>query len=352
MMSMYQASSILAGLLILGGCTGKDPEKNADDSTAGSDDTGAGGGNNEVWAPLGTGHGWFVDGASDNSVFHLEIEQTRPPKTGEAYYGWISKGGSEPISVGEIVVSGESVIFEADIGINAVTAGYDSFEAWATDNGGSTQEGTLLWKGQVDPIIYASMQNLLIASTQTPDGDGSLRSTENYLEQINDHLQDTLATAANNLTALKAEGESLVNAINGTEEDIDENGSISTYNFQFSLNGSGGYIDLILADITVVSDQVEPTNEIKEFGNYAYDCTQLIEEKADDAAFYAELGAASAAASSALSQLEKSLEAVGYALNGQDGDDEGEDIDLITEGTLECAILYVSEMMRMDVAVP
>lgn len=348
--SAWWLQVVLLGSLV--GCQGGGESKTETDDSVPTDDTGTGGGNEDLWAATGVGHAWFVDGVADNSIFHLEMEQTRSPKEGEAYYGWVSKNGADPLPVGEIVISGESVVFEYDLEVNAVLAGYDTFEAWATSNGGSAPEGTQLWKGQVDPTIYASMQNLLVASPNTPDGEGSLRSLESYIENVNQQLTDTMTRTPDDLTVLVDEAEAVVNAVYGTMDDVDGDGTPSTYPFQFSIIGSGGYIELILTDISTVSAQVEPTNEIKDFGNYAYDCTELIENKTDRAASYADTATVAGAASSALSQLEKTSEQLGYALNGEDGDDEGEDIDPITEGALECAIFYVSEMMRMDVSVP
>ena len=337
---------LLAGLAACTGGAGTGENKN-DDSSA-QDDTGGGGGSGDNWGPSGTGYGWFVDGAEDNSVFHLEMAATRAPRDGEAYYGWVTKAGEEPKPVGEIVVTGEDLIFEAELGFNAVLEGYDSFEAWATDNGGTAAEGTRLWSGQVDPEIYSSIQNLLVASTTTPDGQGSLRSLEGYIERMQNSINDTVA-ATDDLSALHNEAERVVNAIEGTEHDVVGDGSVEMYDWQFSVLGNAGYISLILADISTVSAQVPPTDEIKEFGNHAYDCTELIETKVEAASRNAGTATAAGAPTTAETQLAKAVESLGFALNGEDGEDEGEDIDPITEGTLECAIFYVSEMMRMPV---
>ena len=129
-------------LIVLVACsgTGSKSESGGGDSSIATDDTGGGGGSGDKWLPAGTGFGWFVDGTTDNSVFHLEMAQTRPPKDGEAYYGWISKSGQDPIALGEIPVTGEDLIFEADLGADAVLGGYDTFEAYATDNGGASAD--------------------------------------------------------------------------------------------------------------------------------------------------------------------------------------------------------------------
>jgi len=157
---------------------------------------------------------------------------------------------------------------------------------------------------------------------------------------------------SDDLAQLHGVAEKTSNALLGESEDLDGNGQADSWPWQFGIGGSGGYLDLIYADLSTVSAQVDAGDPIKDFTNYAYDCTQLIQENTDQAARYAATATASAAAGSASSQLQSSVEYLGYALNGKDGDDEGEDIDRITEGTLECAIYYVSEMTRMPVKTP
>jgi hypothetical protein len=341
----------IIALLGLVACSGDgDGTGEGKDSNTVTDDTGGGGGGGNTWAVSGEGYAWFVDGTEGNSVLHLELAQTRAPKDGEAYYGWVSKGGQDPIPTGEIQVSGEELIFEGELGINAVAEGYDTFDAWATTNGGTAQEGTHLWTGQVDPVIYGVVQNLLVASPNTPDGLGSLRSLEAYIDQIRTEIQAN--ASGTDIDALQILSEKVSNGINGAEEDENDNGQIDKFGFQFGILNTGGYIDLILSDINDASHEVDPTDPIKEFGNNAYDCTQLIEDKAKAAASDSGTASVTGAAESAVTQLLSADENLGYARDGQDGDDEGTDIDPLTEGTLSCSIFYISEMMRMRVLTP
>ena len=164
-------------LMLLVACNGGDGGKSESANDSGNTtDTGGGGGSVDNWLPAGTGYAWFVDGTTDNSVLHLEMVQVRAPRDGEAYYGWVSKAGADPLPVGEIAVSGEELVFEGEMGTDAVLEGYDTFEAYATDNGGTSPDGTLLWAGAVDPTIFGVVRELLVESSATPDGLGSLRS--------------------------------------------------------------------------------------------------------------------------------------------------------------------------------
>lgn len=335
-------------LIALLACNGSGEGKSESDDTGVTEtDTGGGGGSGDKWLPAGTGYAWFVDGVENNSLFHLEMAQTRPPKDGEAYYGWISKGGVDPIALGEIPVTGEDLVFEGELGKDAVLGGYDTFEAYATDNGGAAAEGTFLWGGQVDPTIVGVVNDLLVASTSTPDGKGSLRSLQDYLVQ----LQDAVATAAteSDLAKLHSQAEKIANAIDGTADDVNNDGSVEQFPWQVGVVGETGFVNLILSDISAASAQVTPPNPIKDFAKEAYDCTQLVESHANLASNTARTATVAGAVSSGQTQLTATLEELQVAADGQDGDDTDTSIDPVTEGTLSCAIYYVSEMARMEV---
>ena len=336
-------------LVVLVACNGGGGEGKDDTSGATGDDTGGGGGTGDVWAAAGSGYAWFVDGEEDNSVLHLEVGQVRPPRDGEVYYGRVSKGGAEPIVIAEIPISTDELVFEYELGLNAVIEGYDTFEAFAGSD--TSVDGAPLWAGQVDPATYDTVQRLLVQSDDTPGQEGSLRSLEAYIERLREEIATNVGTGQD-LTTLRATGEKIANAIDGTEEDYDDSGSPDTYAYHFGILNSGGYMDLIFSDLNTVALSVDPLDPISDFVNYAYDCTQLIEGKAEIAANFASTAAVTAAPGSAEAQLLIADENLVYALLGQDGEDEGEDVDPVTEGTLECAIYHVSEMMRMQISVP
>lgn len=335
-------------LLALLACSGSDknPDNTGTTGTA-TDDTGGGGGSGDNWLPSGTGYGWFVDGQEDNSVFHLEMAQTQAPKDGEAYYGWISKGGADPVGLGEIVVTGEDVLFEGEIGTDAILHGYDTFEAYATANGGSAPDGTLLWVGAVDPTIAAIVHDLLIESTRTPDGLGSLRSLQAYIAQLQEAVAD--AVAEQDIVSLHVKAEKIANAIDGTADDVDNNGTVEQFPWQIGVVGENGYVNLIFSDLDSASAQVTPPNPIKDFAKGAYDCTQLVESHAKNASKPARTATAAGALASGQAQLQQVATELTYAVDGVEGEDTDTVIDPVTEGTLTCAIYYVAEMARMSV---
>lgn len=327
-----------------------DPAAESKDGSSDTEDDTGGGGSGDTWRPSGSGVAYFLDGAEDNSLFHLEMTRCTEPAEGEAYYGWVSRGGADPIAVGEIACVGEEVYFEYDIGENAIIGGYDTFEAWATDNGGTTPAGTQLWAGQVDPVIYTVIQDLLIASDVTPDGQGSLRSVETAVQNVRGIAQAAL-DAPFDQDDFQEAGETIANALDGTAEDRDDNGAVATLDGQLPVLGDEGYIELILADLTTASLQVDPGNPIKDYINYAYDCTQKIESHATYAAISADVAAVCLSEESCDVRMEDVVEEIDYALVGEDENEDGT-IDLLTEGTVECAVKWVSELVQMPVETP
>lgn len=333
---------------LLSACTGKDGT-DPDDTDIEGDDTG-GGGTGSLWRAAGSGTAYFADGTVDNSLFHLEMTRCTEPREGEAYYGWVSKGGLEPIGLGEITVEAEEVYFEGDIGVNAIIEGYDTFEAWAGEDAATAQEsGTELWAGRVDTVVYDVIQTLVIASDETPDGQGSLRSVETAVQALRDEGQAAL-DATFDQDSFTATCEGIANALEGVEEDRNDDGTTSTIPDQFGVLNEGGYIDLILADLTAASAQVDPGNPIKDYANYAYDCAQNIEAHAFIASIDADVGSVCLSEDTCDIRLSDAVLELDYALDGQDADESGT-IDLL-EGTIECAIGYVSQMAQMTVEVP
>lgn len=343
---------LLISVAVLGlvGCTGKDGTGNGDD-TGGADDTGGGGGTGTLWRPAGQGTAWFLDGTADNSLFHLEMTRVNEPREGEAYYGWISVSGdaSSKISVGEIAVTGDEVVFEFDVGENAIIAGYDTFEAWASTDG-MEGSGEQLWAGQVNTVIFDVIQNLLISSDSTPDGQGSLRSVETAVEAIRVRAQEAV-DGEFSLDSFTEEAEAVSNGLAGTSTDRNDDGTVTTMEGQLGIIGESGYVELIKADLDAASAQVDPGDPIKDFANYAYDCTQAIEAHADNAADEADVATICTGEESCDERMTDAIVEIDYALSGQDVNEDGT-IDLLTEGTIECAISYVSEMAQMTVETP
>ncbi|MFZ5478866.1 MAG: hypothetical protein ACOZNI_18985 [Myxococcota bacterium] len=313
------------------------------DTTAG-DDTGEGGGGS-VWSAAGSGTAYFADGAEDNSLFHLELGRCEPPAEGKAYFGFVSRGGEDPIALGEIPVTGEDVIYDGETGVNAIVEGYYTFEAWHNDSG-VLGEGDPLWAGEIDTTVYAVIQNLLIASDSTPEGEGSLRSLETTVQDIRDDALAVIGTSPG-VDALNDAGEGYYNAINGTETDLNGGGAV-VYGEHLPILGETGYLELIFADFDAASGELEPGDPVKELVADAYDCAQRIEDYASAASLHAQIAAVSAADTTAQAEIYDMSDQLGYALDGYDDDEDGS-IDVATEGTIECAVDYVSQMAQMAV---
>ncbi len=337
---------------VLGGCDGT-ADGNVDDTAVVVEDDTGGGGTGTIWRASGAGTAYFLDGALDNSLFHLELTRCTPPREGEAYFGWVSNAGADRIALGEIVVDGEEVIFEADIGANAIIRGYDTFEAWATTNGGTAPEGEQLWVGQVDPVIYGVIQTLLIASDATPDGEGSLRSVEASVQTIREEAQGFIDRTFD-LARSQDGAEGVSNALYGTEDDRNDDGTVSVMEGQIGVLNDAGYIEIIKADLAVAAEQVDPSNPIRDYINYAYDCTKAIGGHAEDAAIDADIGSICMDEGSCDGRFQNVLDGLGFALDGADLNEDGviDDFSEPAEGTIECAISFVSQMAQMTVDTP
>ena len=207
--------SSMCVLTILVGCTQGD--KGGADTAETEKDSGDGG-SGTMWRPAGTGTAYFVDGDEDNSLFHLEMERAVEPREGEDYYGFITRGGDDPIELDDIDVESEDFTFEADVGFNAVIEGYDGFEAWANDTG-ERGDGDALWVGAIDTNIYTVIQDLLIYSESTPSGEGTLRATETLVAGMQVLAQDTIE-GAGDIDSVQSAGEQIYNGILGLDEDL------------------------------------------------------------------------------------------------------------------------------------
>lgn len=325
------------------------------DSADDGDDSGGGGGGT-TWRAGGEGIAYFLDGAQDNSLLHLELTRVPDPPEGAAYFGFVTRGGQDPLEVGEITVSGEEVYFEGEIGADAIVEGYDGFEAWANTTG-TYGDGEQAWVGQVDPVVYEVIQGLVMSSDQTPSGEGSLRAVESLLEDLAIETQ-LLMDNSPPLADIQAGAEGLANAITGDDRDLDDDGSTEVYgdDLPILLDGSG-YVALILADLGDASGQVEPTDPIRTLADYAYDNIQAMESHAKEASESLDVVTAVTSEEQADLRFAEALEHLTFALQGQDLDESGT-VDCrvanptYSEGTIECALVYVSQMAQMSVAVP
>ena len=343
-------------LFLTVGCTDGDKGSDLED-TGGAPplltDTGApgGGGGGQSWSPSGLGEAWLQDGQEDNSLFRLEMNYAIAPPEGQQYFGWLSGENVDSVALGSIeVVSDGTVVFEAELGFNGLVGGYDRFDAYAgTDEAEALASGTHLWSGQIETELREAYESLLISAEGTPDGEGTLRAVETTTEIVQAHIQ--AAIGKEDVLTIHVRAEEAANAIEGTEEDIDGNGMVATMDGTMAILGDEGLIERILGGLDVASAAVEPGHPVKDLANWAYDCTQRIESFATEAYTRARIATACASSSSCDDNLRDAEQNLGWALEGMDIDKD-EVVDLQDEGTIECAIYYVSRMAVMDVGVP
>lgn len=330
--------------LLVAGCGAKDGAGGGDTSDT-SDDSGGGGG--VTWRPSGEGYGFFIDGARENSTFRLELTRVTAPDDGQAYYGWLSRGGASAISLGEIPVDGDTVAFEAELDLDALSGGYDTFRAVQAPAGTPASEGDGVWEGAIDPTLLANIGDLLLASSATRTGSGLLRSLDGELA-----ILSAYATATTTGSYTEAEyhdrAEAIYNALSGENADLDNDGDKETMDDAGPLDGDAGLVDAVYAGLDAISGGVQPGDPIKDFANYAYDCTRRGEDRFRFVLASAGVGAVCASASSCQSAFTNMAYDLDIARTGVDADESGA-IDLITEATLPCAVYYVSQMARMDV---
>ncbi|MBM4393615.1 MAG: hypothetical protein FJ090_21020 [Deltaproteobacteria bacterium] len=334
-------------MLPLVACTGEEG-KEGDTADTGEEDTAGGGGELDNWSASGTGDAYFADGEEDNSLFTLAMSRATEPREGEAYYGFVSAADGVLVPVGEIGVNGEDVDHSFDIGENAIIAGYSHFEAWANATG-EAGEGDAVWLGDVDPTIFTVIQEMLIASSATPDGQGSLRALESHTEFL---VEQAAGAASAGLTDEEVGSlcEMIGNALEDPAVDSDDDGDVETFTNVMAVQGTDdgyGYVELIFDDLGEANDVVDPNDPIHANIEQAYDGVQFTEFWAERAASDAHRGA-SVGGDSALRRLEDVAEQLSWTLVGNDIDEDGV-LEYDTEGGLDYSVDQVSQMAQLPI---
>jgi hypothetical protein len=345
-------------VLVLMGCVAglaacTEEKKGGSETAEGQEDTAGGGGEQENWRASGTGVAYFTDGESDGSLFRLSLSRALPPRTGYAYYGFVSGADGDLIALGEISVNGEDVDFQAEVGVNAITEGLSHFEAWHTDGDGSKPEGDAVWAGDVDTTVYSVIQRLLIENSDTPDGSGSLRSLESHLEFLGAEAQ---AAAGGGLTIseLQLIGEKVGNGLEDPAVDSNNDGDDDVFADTLHVQGDDtkgddGYVELIESDFQAMAAVLDPRDPIREYIDDAVDGVQFCE-------YAVKTFAAPAARSTgntdttnvAESFLDSVAEDMEHCLTGYDANGDGV-IDPQVEVGIEWTIDRVSYMAQMVV---
>ena len=311
----------------------------------------AGGGGETPWKAAGEGKAYFADGDEDNSLFTLELSRVLAPAEGNAYYGFLSGDGTPAVSLGEIIVSGEDVTFNYDLGVNGVIVGYNHFEAWHNDTG-SQGYGDQVWEGDVNPTVFAALQNLLVESTSTLNGEGTMRALETALEDLSAYSLAVSEDSSLSVTQAAVEAETVCNAVEAPADDHDGDGTITEFDSYIAVLGAGSYVELIQADLDAAYEVVTDKDSDSAVAiRNAYDGIDSVVESADYAWGRAYSATAAASASSALYYMGEASVALGEALTGYDTDEDTV-IDPIDESGLDGALDWISQAAEMEVDVP
>jgi hypothetical protein len=319
------------------------------DDGGGGDDGGDDGGE-ETWYAGGIGTAYFLDGTTDGSVFHLEMQAVPQPREGQNYYGWLSNTAGDTLPLGEIAVPSADITLETDLGVNALLEGFTNFTAYMGTGDDANVSGELLWVGIVDPELEDAYQQLLLTTPETPGEEGSVRAVQTTVETVLNLAQDTIDNVSD-LAVLQSRSEQISNALTGLGEDLKPDGNAETIDGVMAVLGDDGVAELILSDLDQASASVEPLHPVKDLANWSYDCTQRVQAFADDAANRAAIATAAAGIDQGKARLEDAVENLNWALEGRDENEDGE-INLIDEGTIGCAVYYINQMAYLEVSVP
>ena len=303
------------------------------------------------WVPGGKGIAYLLDGTTNNSLFTLELTNATIPPEGDSYAGFLL-GGTSEISLGELTVDGSDVYWQAEIGYNGLMDGVNRFEARLSD-------GTVVYGGNVDPTIEQAYRQLLIASPYTPSGEGSIRALQSAIQRYIEFAQEGVDLAANgDFAVIQTRGEMLFNSIYGIADDRNNDGQVSVIDnilpITDALNGTSTaetfLVELVLDDLALGSSAVDPGHPIKDLANYAYDCTQLVEQPAREAAEQGDAATACGSIEFCSSKMQRAKEFLEVALMGTDIDEDGT-ISIENEASIQCALYHVNQMAYMDIAV-
>lgn len=312
----------------------------------------------DIWRAKGSGFVYLLDGEADHSRLVLEVDGTLTPRSGEGYYGWLLGGGIGHLLMGPFSVNEGTIAFEQDHGFNLFEDGYTSFEGYVSEDAPSSPGlGQPLWGGALPQGALDAITSLLVESAQTPSGEGSLRSVETALETIRSYAQAGIDNFTDLATCADT-SEAIYNAIGASEEDIDHNGQVSTLTeLELGIANSDPaittHVSLIFDDLTTAFNALGGTSDIGDderwaIGN-AYDCIDRVYSYSSAARLRASI--ASCAAQSCCEMIFGNvIDELTLALDGEDLDEDGQ-VDLGSEGTVECGIEFVSRLLGFPVAV-
>jgi hypothetical protein len=173
---------------------------------------------------------------------------------------------------------------------------------------------------------------------------------ESDLESLLARTEDGIASAGD-IGEWHQLAEAVYNSIGDEQADLDEDGEARTLEGQWPILGDAGHVRMVLDGLDVISAQVKAGDPIKDFANFAYDCTQRVEQFADSALRHAGTGGVCASDSSCADAMASALYELGNAQTGFDVDASGT-VEREEEATIGCALYYVNQMARMEISVP
>lgn len=304
----------------------------------------------------GEGTAYFLDGLQANSLVTINMNPISIPPEDELYVVYLLNDQGLELYAGPMPVSNTTISWQSELNTNALLQGYNRLQIrFMSDN-------RIIYSGSIDPVVYNTYSQLIVSSPDTASGEGSLREIQHTLQAIYAH-QDYLINLSGDLTAIYNGAEAMVNSVFGSNVDYNGDGTVESINGVSALIGenlantqdTSNLRNLVLRDLASASaaaHQIAPTHHIKDLANYAYDCTQLVGTYVQEAADITDNIAAKLVTDEVGmdARLTESNQYISYAIHGFDTNEDGA-IDDFTEGTINCAIYYVSQMAYMDIEV-
>jgi hypothetical protein len=173
------------------------------------------------------------------------------------------------------------------------------------------------------------------------------------VETIRSYAESALADFVDTATC-NGQAEAIYNAITAQSEDKDGNGSIQTIeDLGLGVIGDPSHVTMILDDLTDAFNAfggLQAEEDVRVALDNAWDCVQRVEIYAAAAATKASVASCGAQSCCELT-FNSVVENLTVALEGTDLNDD-QVVDLETEGTVECAIEFVSRLVGFPVSTP
>lgn len=206
----------------------------------------------------------------------LALSGVTPPPDGSVYEAWLSGAKQQPLSLGKLTLTGDTVNHtfvnpKGQILVGLYNGMFISVEP-ANDNN-PAPSGVVAYQAEIAPAVLEQVRLILAANPQTPNKDAL---GLNMLNQVADKMaqevgfQQDYSITNNDLAALKIQAEGIVNIIEGQGGanfgDLDGNGEVYHTGDGFGLLGSGdgaGYLQAIANAAAAAAQAEGATAEVK-----------------------------------------------------------------------------------------